>query len=294
MVGVLFNREGRDHARGKRNGYHLPATYKELQKKFDRRRVDTHKRSIDEFPRGTVALKTVWWPIPGTGMTAVPLWEPRPGLDPKMQYWPSTWTDFVIVDPSREHIPIGETGEAWDVNHIWRRGPVVSVWDFYFVKRSEVRVSAVGGADNDLALLVGMHITAKEIPDWVWATFWWHLRPDEPPFGCDRLPEEPGQRECWKNYVMDVAYSIETPPEDEDASPNICFNPWLEASFKYGIKSNCMGCHQRAAMEIRDRRLRRPGFDVERWRLMPDDSYFADKTRTDYLWSLPGYLSGHQ
>ena len=33
---------------------------------------------------------------------------------------------------------------------------------------------------GDLALLVAMHVTTKELPNWTWQTFWWEPFPTRP------------------------------------------------------------------------------------------------------------------
>jgi len=95
---------------------------------------------------------------------------------------------------------------------------------------------------GDFAALVAMHVTTKEIPDWIWATFWWHDRLDEGTFAMNRPPEVKG---TWRNYLMAEAYSMDT-PRQSDGSQRIAFNPWLEARFPHGTASNCMTCHRRA------------------------------------------------
>jgi len=93
-----------------------------------------------------------------------------------------------------------------------------------------------------------MHVTTKEIPDWVWATYWWHDRPDDGRFGDGRPATLAG---AAGHYLMDVAYSAET-PRQPDGSPPACMNPWLEARFPGGLSSNCLTCHQRAAFGAPD------------------------------------------
>ena len=94
---------------------------------------------------------------------------------------------------------------------------------------------------GDQLVLLAMHLTTREIPDWIWTTYWWHDRPDAGPFAADRPAAVAG---VWRNYLMDVAYSAATPAE-ADGAPNIAFNPYLE-TFAAGTRSNCMACHQGA------------------------------------------------
>jgi hypothetical protein len=84
----------------------------------------------------------------------------------------------------------------------------------------------------------------------------------------------------WRNYLMDVAYSEDTPRE-YDGTPNSAFNPWLEARFQRGMASNCMTCHHRAVWTpVRF-------LPVTRGRPQANDPAFAnDKMNLDFLWSL--------
>jgi hypothetical protein len=129
---------------------------------------------------------------------------------------------------------------------------------------------------GDHVALVALHYTTKEIPDWVWATFWWHDQPDHGPFAADRTAYVSG---VWRNYLMDVAYSMDTPREF-DGTPNSCYNPWLEARFQNGMQSNCMTCHQRAVWPPQS------FLPITRGSLAPDDPFFKDVTKADFLWSI--------
>jgi hypothetical protein len=119
---------------------------------------------------------------------------------------------------------------------------------------------------GDLAILLGMHVATKETPDWVWATFWWHDHPGTGRFAAGRPPLEGPAA----HYLMDVAYS-------GDAS---CMNPWLEARFVDGVHSNCLTCHQRAALGAADY------LPVTHGTLARHDPYFAGKLATDFVWTL--------
>jgi hypothetical protein len=35
--------------------------------------------------------------------------------------------------------------------------------------------------EGNYAILLGMHVTSREIPRWTWQTFWWSPNPDDPP-----------------------------------------------------------------------------------------------------------------
>jgi hypothetical protein len=128
--------------------------------------------------------------------------------------------------------------------------------------------------------LVALHYTTKEIPDWVWATFWWHDKPNDGPFAAHR-PDQVGG--VWRNYLMDTAYSMDTPRE-ADGKPHAVYNPWLEARFRNGTVSNCMTCHRRAIYSglPKDAAF----LPVTRGTPPAGDARFTDATKLDFLWSV--------
>jgi hypothetical protein len=149
------------------------------------------------------------------------------------------------------------------------------------MRRSGVNIPNLGEATpGDAVALVGFHFTTKEIPDWVWATLWWHDEPDSGPFAANRPSEVMG---VWRNYLMAEAYSMDTPNE-ADGTARIAFNPWLEAGFRDGAKSNCMTCHRRAvfAGQPSDRAF----LPVTRGTPPSTDPRFQRATSVDFLWSL--------
>ena len=110
-------------------------------------------------------------------------------------------------------------------------------------------------------VLVGAHITTKALPDWTWATFWWHDGPSDAP------AEVQG---AARNYRMCAAFAADEP----------CFNPWLEGRFPDGETSSCLTCHQRAVVGATDY------LPVTHGRLAADDPYFRGHVATDFVWSI--------
>src|SRR6202008_1202183 len=80
---------------------------------------------------------------------------------------------------------------------------------------------------GNIALLVAMHVTTKEISNWTWQTFCWS--PDAG--GSIKEGGRPASgRGVWRNYLMTVAYSMVNPPPAPAGAPNISFNPYLETN----------------------------------------------------------------
>jgi hypothetical protein len=132
---------------------------------------------------------------------------------------------------------------------------------------------------GDSLALVAAHVSTRETDDWVWTTYWWHDEPDQGT-GSDRSSNVRG---VWRNYKMRVTYSAERPRE-ADGTPPIVYNPYLEAGFSDGPRSNCVSCHQRAV--VLPSGGMGPVFPVPTGRLPDADPFFRDKLQLDFVWSL--------
>jgi hypothetical protein len=248
-------------------------------------------RKIPDFPREAVALKTVWWIVKRQGFTAMPIWDAE--LNPVLPTGnpPRTWKRCVAVDATRATIPPDETTTMPCNGQPGKGTRVVALERFYHFPLTQAQIDAMRktavdipnlstATPGDFGALVAMHYTTKEIPDWVWATFWWHDQPDSNPFGAHRPVEV---KEVWRNYVMAEAYSMDTPKE-QDGSARAAYNPWLEARFVNGTVSNCMTCHRRAvfAGQATDDDF----LPVTRGTPPANDPRFKGATAVDFLWSI--------
>ena len=201
---------------------------------------------IPDFKRESVALKTAWMHVTQK-CTPIPVWDGEPPFPRSTTNPPRGWSRRIWVYPHNVSPDTCGTG-----------GKRVSIDEFYHFKITspeEVKYWQTGGGvltdpttgplmKDDYVVLVGLHAATREIDNWVWATYWWHDRPNGGPFGSDRPSSI---RHPWRNYLMDVAYDMDRPPE-HDTSPKITFNPYLEASLAEGVRSNCMTCHRRAVI----------------------------------------------
>ncbi|MFL6216198.1 MAG: hypothetical protein ACJ74J_20110 [Blastocatellia bacterium] len=96
-------------------------------------------------------------------------------------------------------------------------------------------------AAGDTPLLVGMHVSSKEIGNWTWQTFWWARNPQLDPYARDAPPTITG---VWRHYAMKPAYSMVVQPTRPQSADLVTFNPYLETGLSYvGKVSNCMSCH---------------------------------------------------
>jgi hypothetical protein len=124
---------------------------------------------------------------------------------------------------------------------------------------------AIRTSDEQYWDLIGLHVTTKEVDEWIWASFWWSPTPNED-FGSDRpaglasaFPafsnfkmcaqsgfDEGDQRpsESWKGernektlgYILDLIKS-------ETGGHQWCANPYFETTF---TRSSCAHCHLQA------------------------------------------------
>jgi hypothetical protein len=212
------------------------------------------ERQIAPFPRDAMAMKLVWAVVHAQGLTPISVW------DGEGEGGPARWPRTILVGPG-----------AVPLDH------------FYHVAIGAADIETVRAIDpsaqvGDHAVLLAMHLTTKEIPDWIWATYWWHDRPDAGPFAADRPARLAGP---WRHYLMDVAYSMAAPAE-ADGTPNAVFNPYLEV-FAGGTRSNCMACHQGAVWTANGAP---PFLPVTRGARRADDPRFIGATRLDFMWSI--------
>jgi hypothetical protein len=255
-------------------------------------------RTVPPFPRESIVLKTVWWPVAPRGITALPVWDPEANPQRREGNGYLTWERVVVVDPSESSgtgvvSPIEFAGRSF-VNA--RR---IGLGQFYHIgvdarmadnmmrdpETEKAAVIALGREIRvgDYLILIAGSLATKEISDWIWATFWWHDRPELGSFAADRpdvLKHE------WRNYLLQVAFDSEKPAA-VDGGPHICFNPWLEARFPdagqgAGVVSNCMTCHRRASYPAVSFLPVTRGASNS----MGDPAFAADRLRTSFLWSL--------
>ena len=151
-------------------------------------------------------------------------------------------------------------------------------------------------------ILVGLHFATREQANWVWATFWWHDKPDAKPYsaGRPRMVRSP-----WNHYMMNVSYDMDLPAEP-DGKPHIAFNPFLEGFQPEGLTSNCMSCHRRASWSAKGETCitfasmnptngtlitsTNPGFVAVRGEAATLGTYFnepyEERLKLGFLWSL--------
>lgn len=282
MASVYFN--DRAHLHIRTNLLFKGSTLGDLVADFDRKRAPVPHRRIVDFHRESVAIKTMWFLVKHQEPTDIPVWTADieiPRSDPNLGYPPHNWSQSVhVVPPNTKPDPA-------------TRFKVVPLDSFYWIQLTTPELVQSANKSlpapfnkaelNDYAVLVGMHVATKELPDWLWITFWWHDAPDKGKFAKDRIAAVDG---VWRNYLMDLAWDDRLPLDS--GKSHSCYNPWLEAPLVGvdggGVSSNCLRCHSEARWHPTARAVRA---DLKPKRVPFDNAPMFGKTvRVDYIWSL--------
>jgi len=231
----------------------------------------------------------MWRVVSADDLTLLPVWDPESnspqqfGNNPEDASHPaSQWPRFVAINPDPARFKGQEYAEGI-YNGKVQRARIVPLSRFFYFRIDAHTMGTASASLNgrparpgDYMIFVGMHVTTKEIPNWVWATFWWHDEPDRGPYAAQRPSSVLAP---WRNYLMNVSYDMNEPRET-DGAPHIAFNPYLEGPLAGGLKSNCMTCHIQATWKPIQPADTTPGA------ISPGDRRFADRIRLDFMWTL--------
>jgi hypothetical protein len=167
---------------------------------------------------------------------------------------------------------------------------------------------------GDYAILLGMHVTSREITRWTWQTFWWTPNPENPPLPSSKsiADARPIQLQgAPRSYAMAIAYAMKNPDQPNTGGKNdgnsvYAYNPWLEAGFgpsvlpasqsgtfngkpaanNVGVQTNCMSCHAQASYSPTTPGLESVLYTGDQYIDMKGPQFKAN-LRTDFLWSIP-------
>jgi len=274
--------------------------------------------AITPFPNTSLTIKPTYMVFDDTAVLfKLPVWLTAP--EPADSNFFGAANNFVYVDPANKQpagkkvVPVDSTQK--DAAKI--AAATVNLSDFISLKidaamASEMnRQDSVQGMNNNggygkakkgqIALLVAMHVTTKEISNWTWQSYYWTPNRDQPgaPSSALAASLRPSQiTGAAANYACVAAYVMLTPGNgannDPASGPMFGYNPYLEGgfgpstfpfanrynkSFQYGSQSNCMSCH---ALAIPDS----TGLYTTDQHISLADEYFRNQVSLDFAWSI--------
>jgi hypothetical protein len=250
-------------------------------------------RKLLDFPDTSVMLKPVYRSVSGTAVTILPYWAGPVNSTSPATPGPTTWSRKMAVVPPGA----GVEAKKFRVREAGDDLPRVAVSDFYNIKLTKEQAAELGPRfqEGDYMLLVGMHVSSREIDNWTWQTFWWSFTKPGIPAAVKSRVQAP-----FDHYQVATGYTFMTGHDAEgqdnpSSLPTVCYNPYLEAGFdnsvfvrpnQLGIESNCMSCHRCAAWPATTASQPNPNYVANGVVDPGDAALFADKTKTDFLWGV--------
>jgi hypothetical protein len=253
-----------------------------------------------EFPRGSIATKMFFYRLAQGQRIRVRIW------------------DWHNVRVTRQTNLDDSKLETQCVALSASPGCIVANEHFYTVAVTETNRSIFSSCSacqneldvGDVLILIALHVTSKQTPEWLWATYWWRGPDQEHLSGtywtCQdaQRPEAIATAGVWKNYSMDATASFRLlKPKPESSADSNCgtppqlgdeqlpdragqeylatYNPLVEADFSNGLKSSCVNCHAKATTsQSPDRTV--PFLDDTE---SPFVRSFEGHIRVDYSWA---------
>jgi hypothetical protein len=299
-----------------------------LQKATLKTLLEANQTDVPAFPAASISVKPTYVTAARSALIEdryfrLEAW-PGPPETPG-PFGPEKWKQWVWIDTKERGVGTG-TGAVDKIGTQQSRKPEATygLARFIYHKLSAteaqadnaVRTAAFGehtgvAVAGDFRLLVGMHVTSREITRWTWQTFWWTPAPDSPPAPSSQAiaGDRPTElKDAPRNYAMSIGYDMLTAATpntggDSKGEPLFVYNPWLEAGFgsnvlsdskpwtfngktydnKFGIQTNCMSCHAQAHFGTS---AQEPEYTADRY-IDLNGPAFNKLLKVDFLWSLP-------
>lgn len=294
---------------------------------FNQSTLDTYKvkegiGKIPSFPNDAITTKPVYFAGKPSkdGLIQVPVWAGTP--NPAKAFGASDWTTFVYADinnkqpKNKKLVPVNTLNGKPTPAQI--QSATCNVSDFInfsvdaemanYMNQHQDKGAPANFVEGDIALLLAMHVSSKEISNWTWQSYFWSYNPDEPfapsaKFAADLRPKQLSNAAA--HYAVTTAYAMVWPNQpitggtNTGVTPVIGFNPYLEAvfgpkvfgfknkmnpSFEYGVQTNCMTCH---ALATATGSL---GYSTDQYIDMKD-KVFVNQVQLDFAWSIQGNIN---
>lgn len=173
-------------------------------------------------------------------------------------YAPSTGITY-------SNVPTADLGKFYTVRFTAQEFAGLDPCDRALLDQSAFWAYGRAFAQNDVLVLVAMHIMTKEQPGWTFQSAWWYR--DAASCAGDQCGRFAGDRPgdvkgaaTWKNYLMATTYGQNQQPGNQNTWPPtlqsnttwpLAFNPYIELAATHPIETNCINCHRRAAWPSR-------------------------------------------
>jgi len=287
---------------------------------LDKFRVNGEISKITDFPVTAVTTKPTYFVTKSnSGLVRLPAWNTTPV--PAKAFGHKSWNNYVYVDldnhqqPGKQLIPVTVDNPTQEQ----LEAATVNLTDFIYFKLDSAAASYLNehqdqGTDpahqfhpGDIALLVAMHVSTKEIPNWTWQTYFWVPNPANPgdPSSPTIAHLKPAEiTGAPAHYALSSCYAMTYPNQPVSGGKQgekslICYNPYLEAGFgpsvfhhantwqpdyKFGVQTNCASCH---ALSTSSGKL---GYSTNQYIDM-NDPMFKDDVQLDFAWSIQGNIN---
>ncbi|MBS1511884.1 MAG: hypothetical protein JST86_13640 [Bacteroidetes bacterium] len=290
--------------------------------------VENGVGNIPAFPQKAITIKPTYLVGSATdSLIQIPAWS-----GPKdTAYAANLWPTVVYADvknrqaPNKQLVPAAANDH--DPAHI--AAATCNLSDFINFKVDAKMAAYMNQEDStqglsgqgkavagQIAILVAMHVTTKEISNWTWQTYYWTpdpMHPDKPSsdLAASIMPAAlkgtvAGHYAVVSSYAMVIPNQPLTGGTNKGVTPIYGYNPYLESGFDtsfaggnlvfpnklnpkfyFGDQTNCMSCHTLATPTSL---TTRSGVSNDLYTTVQyisnTDPYFVNKIRLDFAWSI--------
>lgn len=282
------------------------------QSVLDKYAVSNGIGSIPSFPTKSITIKPAYYVGRKTDdLIRIFVWSGPP--NPAKAYPDTIWPTVVYADVHNKQGPNKKLTPA-PVSATDKKvidAATCNLSDFIYFKLDSAMAKHMNEADKtedgpsfasagDIAILMGMHVTTKEINNWTWQSYYWSPNPAHPFFPSSDLAASlmPKQLQgAASHYAVATGYCMVIPNQpiiggtNVGKSPMFGWNPYLEAGFsglassplipgsQFGIQTNCMSCH---IMATSSGKL---PYNTAQY-ISLDDTIFKNQVHVDFAWSI--------
>ncbi len=283
---------------------------------------------IPNFPSDAITIKPVFKLIKknkldSNGLYAMASWHGP--TDSLIGYPESQWQSCIYVDINNkgngngaQDMTCSTPSRATTYNLTDFINYTLNVEDVYYYNKEFGLKDQLQAQVGDIAILVAMHVTTREVLRWTWQTFWWAPDPNNPPAPSSAAIAAARPLSFLKgaasHYAMAVAYSMVYPDQPYTGGQSvgdtvIGFNPYLEAGFgqnvftgsnsfvvkngvkiptNVGVRTNCMSCHVYATYNPSNPNSGTP-YSGDAY-VSLNDPIFTGTLKLDFAWSIQGNI----